>query len=202
MKEYILKNLSDIIFNPDMSDSYDSKLVLFSLIQSLNSKTIVELGVRDGGTTLPLLLGAAATNGIVHSVDIKDTTFICPKELDSYWRFYRNDAISFLQEWPKDKKIDFLYIDDWHAYEHVKKELDLADRLVGPDSIIVLHDTMYGKWQPYYHTDLAVKSGQWANGGVYRAVAEMDDNFWEFATLPVQHGLTILRKKYSNKFFS
>jgi hypothetical protein len=51
------------------------------------------------------------------------------------------------------------------------------------------------------HSDLTLNTGQWAKGGPYRAVAELDPQFWEFSTLPYNNGLTILRKKYSNKFF-
>lgn len=60
---------------------------------------------------------------------------------------------------------------------------------------------MYGNTCPHYHSDLTDKKGQWANGGPYRAVAELSPQFWEFATLPYNNGLTLLRKKYSNKFF-
>jgi hypothetical protein len=59
---------------------------------------------------------------------------------------------------------------------------------------------MYGNTCPFYHVDLIVKDGQWGNGGPYRAVAELNPQFWEFSTLPWNNGLTILRKKYSNKF--
>ena len=59
---------------------------------------------------------------------------------------------------------------------------------------------MYGNTCPYYHVDLTVCSPQWANGGPYRAVAELNPNFWEFSTIPSNNGLTILRKKYSSKY--
>jgi hypothetical protein len=61
---------------------------------------------------------------------------------------------------------------------------------------------MYGSTQPFYHSDLTIKNGQWANGGPYRAIGELDLNFWEWSTLPWNNGLTILRKKYSSKYHS
>jgi hypothetical protein len=91
-------------------------------------------------------------------------------------------------------------VDDWHSYRHVKKQLELLDKLVGPSSIILLHDLMYGNTEPFYHADLTLTHGQWAEGGPYRAVAELDPQFWEWSTLPWNNGLTILRKKYSNKY--
>jgi len=39
------------------------------------AKRILELGVRTGSTTLPLLLGAEKTGGTVISVDINNTEF-------------------------------------------------------------------------------------------------------------------------------
>jgi len=32
-------------------------------------------------------------------------------------------------------------------------------------------------------------------GGPYKALLELDMDKWEYATIPVNHGLTILRKK-------
>jgi hypothetical protein len=50
--------------------------------------------------------------------------------------------------------------------------------------------------------DITMKDGQWANGGPYRAVAELPSQFWEFATLPYNNGLTILRKNTRTSTFS
>ena len=110
------------------------------------------------------------------------------------------DALEYLKKIDKTCVLDFVYVDDWHSYEHVKSELEELDKCVSPKSLIILHDLMYGNWYPHYHVDLTMDTGQWANGGPYRAVAELNKQFWEFATIPVCNGLTILRKKYSNKY--
>ena len=83
----------------------------------------------------------------------------------------------------------------------MKAELELLDFQVGSSTVILLHDLMYANFEPHYHTDMDVHEGQWANGGPYRAVAELNKNFWEFSTIPVCNGLTILRKKYSRLKF-
>ena len=59
---------------------------------------------------------------------------------------------------------------------------------------------MYGHTAPFYHSDLSHAGPQWNEGGPYRAVAELNPQFWEWSTLPWNNGLTILRKKYSNKY--
>ena len=167
-------------------------------------KTYVELGVREGHTTEPLYEAARANGGKLYSVDINRPSEYQPYVngfLDmNHYEFVQDDSIHFLEAWPKDKKIDVAFVDDWHSYPHVKKQLELLDQLVGPSSIILLHDLMYGNTDPFYHSDLSHAGSQWDQGGPYRAVAELNPQFWEWSTLPWNNGLTILRKKYSNKY--
>ena len=181
-------------------DSDQHILTLFSIAVACKGKTFIELGVRGGTTTIPLLEAATLNSGKLYSVDISPNPFSINNNPN--WEFIQSDAIEFLEGWEKDNMLtpDFVYIDDWHSYDHVKKELDILDRIVSPTTIILLHDLMYGNTCPFYHTDLTLHTGQWANGGPYKAVAELNAQFWEFATLPWNNGLTILRKKYSNKY--
>ena len=167
-------------------------------------KNYVELGVREGHTSEPLHAAARANGGKLWSVDINQPTEFQPYVngfLDlNHYEFVQDDSIHFLDTWPKDEKIDVVFVDDWHSYKHVKKQLELLDQLVGPSSIILLHDLMYGNTDPFYHADLSHAGPQWDQGGPYRAVAELNPQFWEWSTLPWNNGLTILRKKYSNKY--
>lgn len=193
INEYIEKTISGT------KDSDRHLLVLFSIALATKGKNYIELGVRSGDSTTPLKLAAKLNSGKLYSVDIDENPFKTKK--DENWEFFQSDAVEFLLNWENSKKPtpDFIYVDDWHSYDHVKKELDIIDRIVTPSTIILLHDSMYGNTCPYYHSDLTLKDGQWANGGPYRAIAELNPQFWEFSTLPWSHGLTILRKKYSNR---
>ena len=182
-------------------DSDKHLMTFFSLVLGSESKTIIELGVRNGDSTLPLTLGAYHNGGHVYSVDINKSEYVLPKVLSHSQTFHKGDAIEFLENWDKSKSIDLIYIDDWHSYEHVKRELEILDSLVSPNTVIILHDLMYGNTCPFYHSDLTESAGsQWSHGGPYRAVAELNPQFWEFSTLPYNNGLTILRKKYSNLY--
>lgn len=183
-------------------DSDKHVLTLYSIAIGMGAERILELGVRGGATTLPLLMAVQKTGGTLTSVDIEPTSFVPPTSLlSTAWSFVKQDAVDFLRSQRPTEPYDLIYIDDWHAYSHVKNELDEIDRLVSPRSVIIVHDLMYGNTCPHYHSDITMKDGQWANGGPYRAVAELPSQFWEFATLPYNNGLTILRKKYSNKYF-
>lgn len=182
-------------------DSDAHLTTMFGIALSIRAKNILELGVRDGTTTLPLLMAAKMTGGKVVSVDINDTIFVPPPDLAPYWSFVKMDALEYLKQLDKSDVQNLIYVDDWHSYEHVKAELEEIDKCVSPSSVVLLHDLMYGNYTPRYHSDLTDNAGaQWARGGPYRAVAELPGQFWEFATIPVCNGLTILRKKYSNKY--
>jgi predicted O-methyltransferase YrrM len=183
-------------------DSDKHLLTLYAIGIGMNAKRILELGVRRGATTVPLLMVANKTGGTLTSVDIEPTEFTPPDSLKSArWKFVQQDALEFLRNEAPTEPYDLIYIDDWHAYTHVKNELNEIDRLVSPRSVILVHDLMYGNTCPHYHSDLTLHEGQWADGGPYRAVAELPSQFWEFATLPYNNGLTLLRKKYSNRYF-
>ena len=179
-------------------DSDRHLVSIFSIALACKGKTYVELGVREGHTSEPIYEAAKLNEGHLWSVDLNLPSEYKPN--NGNYTFTQKDSIKFLEEWDVNKKIDFVFVDDWHSYKHVKKQLELLDKLVGPSSIILLHDLMYGNTEPFYHSDLTLTDGQWAEGGPYRAVAELDPQFWEWSTLPWNNGLTILRKKYSNKY--
>lgn len=196
-----LQDLESSVLN-GKGDSDKHLLTVYSIALSMGAKRVLELGVRGGSTTLPLLMAVQKTGGTLTSVDITDTEFMVPDSLKSAnWKFVKRDAIEFLREQHPIEPYDIIYIDDWHAYDHVKLELSEVDRLVSPKTVVIVHDLMYGNTCPHYHSDITLKDGQWANGGPYRAVAELPSQFWEFATIPCNNGLTILRKKYSNRYF-
>lgn len=195
-----LSELVDIVMH-GKGDSDKHTLTLFSIALSINAKNILELGVRDGASTKPLLLAAHMLGGSLTSVDIEDTSFKPDANMQNNWNFIKSDALEYLDDATKAGKVyDLIYVDDWHAYQHVKRELEYIDMLTKPSGVILLHDLMYGETCPFYHVDLTKCSPQWSEGGPYRAVAELDENFWEFSTIPSNNGLTLLRKKYSSKF--
>ena len=192
-----MKSLIDKAIHGDM-DSDRHLISIFAMSLASRGKVFVELGVREGHTTEPLYEAAKLVGAHLWSVDLNDPTKYKPN--NGNYTFVKQDSIKFLKQWPKDKKIDVAFVDDWHSYPHVKRQLELLDELVGPSSIILMHDLMYGNTDPFYHVDLSHHEGQWASGGPYRAVAELNPQFWEWSTLPWNNGLTILRKKYSNKY--
>lgn len=169
-------------------------LTLFAVALACKGKSYIELGVKNGRTTLPILMAAYLNAGKLVSVDKEDTPFRPPESLASHWQFVKSDALTFLSEW--EQVIDFIFIDDRHCYGHVRLELAFISEWVTPASVILLHDLMYFGHEPFYHSDRSLpEDHQWGAGGPYRAVAELDRSIWEWATLPWSHGLTLLRRK-------
>jgi len=184
--------LIDLTLNGN-TDSSRHYMTFFTLVLSLKAKNVLELGVRDGGSTIPFLMGLEYTKGNLTSVDINDNVLLRNK-LQQYknWNFVVSDAISFLRN---DSKVyDIIFIDDWHYGEHVSKELKLIENKINENSLILMHDTMCWNTEPNYHYYLD-KYGEFANGGPWGALKQLDKDIWEYVTIPVSNGLSIIRKK-------
>ena len=172
---------------------FEHVLTFFSIALQMKTKKILELGVRDGGSSYPFLVASKVLGGHVTSVDINSNVWRPPEDLAQYQTFIQSDAIEFLIN--NTEKYDLIYVDDWHSYPHVKKELEEIDRVSDENTIILLHDLM-GNCEPNYWSPIDYdEDGEWGLGGPYRAVEELDKNKWEWMTIPINHGLTILRKK-------
>jgi len=192
--EYLEQLLFKVKFGNQDSDRH--VMTCFSIALQIHARRILELGVRTGNTTLPFLCAAQELGGMVHSVDLDATTFRCPEDLRVYWKFFQSDAIRWLEERGREgAQYDLVYIDDWHSYPHVRRELELIEPMITPSTVILLHDLMYSAAHPDYRSDPDCRDPQWEGGGPYRAVAELDPAVWEWSTIPVNHGLTVLRKK-------
>jgi len=173
---------------------FEHVLTFFSIALQMKTKKILELGVRDGGSSYPFLVACKVLGGHLTSVDIKSNVWIAPEDLAEYQTFIQSDAIEFLTK--NTEKYDLIYVDDWHSYPHVKKELEEIDRISDENTIILLHDLMGQSCHPHFFNPINHnEKTEWGLGGPYRAVEELDKEKWEWKTIPINHGLTILRKK-------
>lgn len=178
--------------NPDTH--IEHSMTFLSIALQIKAKKILELGTREGGSTYPFLVASKILGGSLTSIDIETPGYEAPEDLKPYWNFIKSDALEFLDS--NTERFDLIYVDDWHSYPHVKKELEYIDKISDKSTIILLHDLMGMSSHPYYfYPKDAPDTSEWAKGGPFRAVAELDFNKWEWATIPVSHGLTILRKR-------
>lgn len=174
-------------------DSSQHYITLFALALSIRAKNILELGVRNGHTTIPLLKALSYTNGYLTSVDIVEDPNLHYLKSTPNWNYVITDALEFVKNIPKDETYDLVYIDDWHDGEHLYKEIQYIEPHITPSSLILIHDCMCFNTQPDYHL-YKDPDGEFGNGGPFGAIQRLDKNIWEYSTIPVNHGLTILRK--------
>lgn len=124
------------------TDISEHLTTLSMLTRGLGLKTVLELGTREGYSTMAFLEAAKAIGGTVTSMDIEP----CPKAqervaaagLQDYWTFIEGDDLTI----PWDRPIDHLFIDTSHLYEHTVKELNRFEPLVVEGGVITLHDVI------------------------------------------------------------
>ena len=104
-------------------DSDRHLISIFALALASRGKTYVELGVREGHTSAPLHKAATLNLGKLWSVDLNKPTEYKPPNNTAHYEFVKQDSIKFLEEWPKNKKMDLVFVDEWHSYPNVKKKL-------------------------------------------------------------------------------
>lgn len=170
------------------ADVHGLQLLLVGIILAIDAKKVLELGVRDGNTTGPLLAGVALTKGKLTSVDIALNPDTLSRFADHNWTAIQSDALEFLAT--STESWDLVLIDDCHDGGHVMREIALLESYVTPSSLILIHDTMAHS-VPMYST---YSDYEFTNGGPAAAIARLNHNTWEIATVPASHGLTMLRK--------
>jgi len=121
------------------------QLWLYTLVVSIAARRIVEIGVADGSTTIPLLKGAEEMGGIVHSVD----PCICTEAnalVDAFgyrkiWTFHFETSDEFFTHY--NDSIDLAFIDGDHRCSAVTKDIRNVLSRLSPGGFVLLHD-----WNP------------------------------------------------------
>jgi hypothetical protein len=194
------------------TDICDHLETLFYESLGMRCELIVELGSGDGESTFVLERAARLWKARLISVDIEDR-----REVGSYERriFVQRDDVVFASEFPFwcerqsiRPKIDILFIDTSHLYEHTVREIQCWFPYLAPRAKVIFHDT--NLTEDYNRKDGSRGAG-WNNGrGVIRAVEEYFDgsfnegedfmvikNRWLIRHYAHCNGLTIL-DRYDN----
>jgi predicted O-methyltransferase YrrM len=200
-------NKNDAIFNLineavyGDTDSSQHQITLFALVLSIRAKNVLELGVRHGSTAIPLLKALEYTQGHLTSVDIvKNDNLNSLKEQYPNWEYVISDALEYVNNIPENKIYDLVFVDDWHDGEHLYKEIMRLEPHLTTSSLLLVHDCMCYNTQPDYHI-YSPQDGEFANGGPFAAIQKLDKSVWEYSTIPVNNGLTILRKIGKTLYF-
>ncbi len=160
------------------SDISDHLNLLFHRVVERRPRLIVELGTRGGASTRALLAGAEVVDALVLSVDLDDCGTL-PLPHGERWRFIRGDDVAFgesgFREWAEgegvEPRVDLLFLDTSHEYEHTKRELEVWLPHLAPEGVIMLHDTNMGEGI-FTRLDGSVGHGWDNRRGVVRALEE------------------------------
>lgn len=129
---------SNLLERSKISTDISGHLIhLYELTIALpKNKIIVELGTREGESTTALLAAVNDSGGKLYSIDIQNCN-IYPHEIN--WKFIQGNDMEIVKTW--NLKIDHLFIDTSHTYEHTLAELRSWGSFVEHLGIITLHDT-------------------------------------------------------------
>ena len=150
---------------------------------------VLELGARQGNSTLAFLSAALMVHGSVVSVDIDPVADFtegmrrwrdCP-----WWTFIQGDDMDPAVQSLLPARCDVLFIDTSHTYDHTLAELRAYMPRVAPGGVALFHDTrIFGTWSE--------------PGDAIPPVARALDDYcaetsrsWE--NLPGEYGLGIIR---------
>lgn len=178
----------DTMIDPRLFKIYDRKLprsgmnghlaFLYSLVIGTRARTVVEIGVRYGGSTSALILGLAnSKQGCLYSFDIVDCPDVRKRVtewgLDYLWNFTAMDS----QKVTWDQPIDILFIDGDHFYAGAKADYVKFEPFVKQGGFILMHDTKPSTSHNYSE----VKDF-------------LPEVTYPYITLPYGEGLTIIQK--------
>lgn len=127
------------------TDIHEHLPTLHSLVVNSGAKDVLELGVREGESTVALLEGVAATGGHLTSLDItpceKARAMIESYGLAGRWTFMVEDDLFFAKNQNAGRTWDLIFVDTSHLYEHTKNEIEAFEPLLRPGGHMVFHDT-------------------------------------------------------------
>ena len=182
-----INELAEFIYggNGMLGDTQEIGLLLFQIARGMNGHfggiNALEIGVRYGGTTVPLLCGLYSVEppGKLVSIDndgdiaeAHKVALMRVRALELPWEFYLADSRTWESPYPS---YHLIYIDADHSYNGVKGDFEKYSQLLAPGGIMLFHDA---------------ESYQ----GVSKALEEKRGD-WDITTLPFSHGLAIARRK-------
>ena len=182
-------------------------LALYRSLQEIDSEKPILLETGCGASTLALFLYASLNNGQVYSWDTSGSKghflrsviseSICAPlgvNLHEVWTFIGFDSTShhagipILEE--LGLKADFGYFDSWHTLNHLMKEIQCMETVVGNNFFIALDDAYYRKKEENYSFINMIRKKL-----DLQAVKESPDNICDPFYMEVEK---YLKEKYQN----
>jgi len=203
--------------NKKNSDISSHLPTIFCYCLMANPQFMVEAGVRNGESTIPLSRALKLINAMLVGIDIssssekvytniKNAKFVCMDDLN-FINFYNNSPF-------KNKEIDLIFIDTSHLYRHTLKEIEIFKPLLSTKGIMIFHDSFVTPINGTHYSRLnGTIGGGWGGNtnGVTVAIKEYfsiafdeskytnitfvhNNNLWQLIHYPFCNGLAILKK--------
>jgi len=172
-----------------------------------NCNSILELGVRGCISSWALTYGLLNNNSNTKSLLLNDIT---PCEIEELLNTTKGLNINIKYEWINDlnldikTNVDLTFIDTWHVYGHLKRELNKFSVIT--NKYIIMHDTtvdeIYGEtircgWDANTQSKQTGIPVEEINCGLWKAIEEFLNNNsnWKLCERYTNNnGLTILER--------
>lgn len=159
--------------------SYGETWYLYGLVRALRPAFVVEVGVRDGATSVWLAkaLQDAGEGGLLTCVDLEHMKLAQSRALelqvDSHIQFMQGDSSDVAAKWSRGRCVDLLFIDGDHNILGVSADFNCWRKHMCEKAFIVAHDAfVFGSTPPYsvneFFNEVAkvlpthmVKTGDW-----------------------------------------
>jgi predicted O-methyltransferase YrrM len=119
--------------------------VLYSIARFLPARLALEIGVDDGSTTLPLLLGVAEHGGQLFSVDPAPCEaaklVVAQSGHADHWHFAQCKSADVVSKIP-DGTLDLIWIDGDHSADGVATDWRLFAPKVRVGGLVLFHDAL------------------------------------------------------------
>lgn len=180
--------------------------MLFEWASQDGAKTVVELGVGEGHSTIALLKGVAKSGSHLYSVD--KNLEVLPKvykrireaglgnQINVYalhmpnWTLILEDDLELAERW--NLPIDLLFVDTSHMYQHTLDELEAYAPFMAENGAILIHDTLFTLEDRHHNPE-----GYDVTGAIEAFLAKHSE--WEFTELlpddPAGCGLGLLKRR-------
>ena len=201
--EYVRRNLEILCHRP--SDINEHLPVLFTYARECES--VIELGVRGCVSSWAFLYGLLNNNKATKKILLNDLTECNVNELVSVARSLNVD-INY--KWVNDLELevdgmyDLTFIDTWHIYGQLKRELDKFSKIT--KKYIIMHDTeidgiqgetIRNSWDAVKQSQETGFTVEEINSGLQKAIDEFleSNNDWRIKQVyKNNNGLTILER--------
>lgn len=142
------------------TDVQGTQPLLYFLCKGIKAQKIIEIGVADGSTTLPLLKAAKENGGVVWSIDpspCEDAKrLVSAFGYDDIWKFIQTKSDDFFLTY-KDE-IHFACIDGDHSWVQVEKDAHNCLSRLAEGGMVIFHDiTILSKEITYDSNNLPAK---------------------------------------------